>query len=349
MVEVPKNTPTLKIVRSWPRMLVWGVSFAVAGVTMLVVTHASPSAPVTTASKVVSSVHPTTAVATPTSGTLWLPLAEAPIDFQVVLGDGLQLKDPVQAGLRDFKSATLSSPAVFDLDQAETSATTVGALHAAGKKVICHIEAGEYSIYARDAKSYQQVNPVVWGAADSVWPGSFWLDIRRVSELEPIIKAKIDDCKGKGFDAVEPDHMSAWTAASGFPISYQDQLTFNKAVAAWVHKGGMSVGLKNDIEQAHDLVTDFDWALAENCFRAGTCLEVTPSGSGVDGSRTYPGLTQFVAAGKAVWVVAFGTVSEEQWTPTCQMADSHHFNLTAFKLGYPTTGGRMPCRQASTW
>jgi hypothetical protein len=37
------------------------------------------------------------------------------------------------------------------------------------------------------------------------------------------------------------------------------------------HARGLSVGLKNDLEQVKALVADFDWALNERCFRYNEC------------------------------------------------------------------------------
>jgi len=37
------------------------------------------------------------------------------------------------------------------------------------------------------------------------WSGERWLDIRRLDVLGPIMQRRLDLCKQKGFDAVEPD------------------------------------------------------------------------------------------------------------------------------------------------
>jgi hypothetical protein len=39
-------------------------------------------------------------------------------------------------------------------------------------------------------------------------------------------------CREKGFDAVEPDNIDAFTNDTGFPMTYEDQLRFNRWLAS---------------------------------------------------------------------------------------------------------------------
>lgn len=57
--------------------------------------------------------------------------------------------------------------------------------------------------------------------------------------------------------------------SSGFPLTYNDQIIFNRWVADQVHGLGMAVGLKNDINQVVDLVGNFDFAVSEQAFQYG--------------------------------------------------------------------------------
>ena len=52
---------------------------------------------------------------------------------------------------------------------------------------------------------------------------------------------------------------------------------------------GLSIGLKNDLDQIPDLVGDFDWALNEQCFEFDECDTLLP----------------FIQAGKAVFGVEY--------------------------------------------
>ena len=121
------------------------------------------------------------------------------------------------------------------------------------------------------------------------WPGEKWLDIRQIELLAPILEARLDECAAKGFDGVEPDNIDAYTNKTGFPLTYTDQLTFNIWLAEQAHARGLSIGLKNDSEQVHDLLPYYDWALTEDCFDQDWCEEMLP----------------FVQAGKPVFAAEY--------------------------------------------
>jgi hypothetical protein len=264
-----------------------------------------------------------------------------------MLDGPLNLSDPVQAGLLDLSGNPLPEPDVFDIDGQLNSAATVTALHNKGKKVICYIEAGVYETYRHDAARFQALKPQIWGNADQGWENSYWLDIRRVAELKPIMQARIQTCKAKGFDTIEPDEITNWSNDPGFAITYQDQLTYNRALASWAHEAGMSIGLKGDLEQVHDLVNSFDWTLNEECFEFEECLSVTNEGGpGADG-RDYQGLQLFANANKAVWVAEYKAYSASAWNTNCATSRTHHFNTARYKLGLPPNGGRQPCPTTS--
>ena len=282
------------------------------------------------------------------SNAMWRPAADKPISFHWVLGGTIDTNDPVQMGLRDFSGATLPAPDVYDIDGEYNTAATVSYLHSIGKKVICYFDAGVYETYRSDAAKFQALSPQIWGNADQGWDGSFWLDIRRVNELEPIIRSRIQMCKDKGFDSIEPDEITNWSNNPGFPITYNDQIVYNKAVARWAHETGLSIGLKGDLEQAHDLVTDFDWTLNEECYQYSECTSITNSGPGADG-KDYPGLQLFVQANKAVWVAEYNNFNAAQWTNICADSKTNKFNTYRFKLGMPTNGGREPCTTNTAW
>ncbi len=186
----------------------------------------------------------------------------------------------------------LSVPAqVYDLDVDETSAATVAALHARGRKVICYVDAGSFEDFRSDASAY----PASVLGSSNGWPGERWVDVRRWDVLGPILAARFDRCRQKGFDAVDPDNMDGYSNQTGFPLTAADQLTFNRKVAALAHARGMSVGLKNDLEQVAVLEPSFDFAVNEQCHEYDECDLLTP----------------FVRAGKAVFNVEYELATSE--------------------------------------
>ena len=188
-----------------------------------------------------------------------------------------QLSGPLDRGV---------SAEVYDVDAVNTSAEDVAALHAAGRKVICYVDAGSYEPGRPDAGRFPAA---VLGKELDGWPGERWLDVRRWDVLEPILAARFDTCRQKGFDAVEPDNVDGYQNESGFPLTASDQLVFNKRLADLAHKRGLAVGLKNDIDQVAELQPHFDFAVNEECMQYDECDP----------------LRAFVAAGKPVFHVEY--------------------------------------------
>jgi hypothetical protein len=160
----------------------------------------------------------------------------------------------------------------YDIDGFENSAGEVATLHALGRHVICYIDVGTAENFRPD---YHLFPASVLGRSNG-WPGERWLDIRRLDVLEPIITARFQMCGEKGFDAVEPDNIEAFSNKSGFPITAQQQLTFNQWVATEVHSLGMAVLQKNDGEQTPQLQPYFDGALSEQCNEFHECAAFQP-------------------------------------------------------------------------
>lgn len=196
--------------------------------------------------------------------------------------------------------------AMYDVDLFDTDASVVAALHAQGRKVVCYMSVGSLENWRPDA---DQFPPEVIGKDYAEWPGEKWLDIRRIDLLGPIMRRRLDMCQAKGFDAVEADLVENYDEDTGFPLTYQNQLTYNKWLANEAHARGLSIGLKNDPNQVADLLPYFDWALTEDCFYQDWCNQVTP----------------FVAAGKAVFAAEY-TDTGMTTAQFCPQANALNFN-----------------------
>jgi hypothetical protein len=160
----------------------------------------------------------------------------------------------------------------YDIDGFENTAAEVETLHDQGKHVICYIDVGTAEDFRPD---YDKFPESVLGKSNG-WPGERWLDIRQLSVLEPIMTARFEMCKEKGFEAVEPDNIEGYANNSGFPLTAQEQLTYNEWVAEEVHSLGMAVLQKNDGEQTHELLPYFDGALSEQCNQYHECADFAP-------------------------------------------------------------------------
>ena len=175
---------------------------------------------------------------------------------------------------------------VYDIDGADSPASLVRTLHRKRRKVICYFSAGTYENYREDR---DRIPESARGKTLAEWPDERWLDIRDVDALRPVIESRLDDCRRKGFDGVDFDNVDAYTHDTGFPLTADDQLRYNRFLAAEAHERGLSAGLKNDLEQIPALVRHFDFAINEQCFEYRECGRLRP----------------FIRAGKAVFSIEY--------------------------------------------
>lgn len=110
------------------------------------------------------------------------------------------------------------------------------------------------------------------------FPEERWLDIRRIDLLAPILRARIDACRAKGFDGVDPDNLNGFENDTGFPLTATDQLRFNTWLANEAHARELSIGLKNDGPQAGTLAPYFDWVIVEECIELRRVRALHPCG-----------------------------------------------------------------------
>ncbi len=208
---------------------------------------------------------------------------------------------------------------MYDIDLVDSPQRVIDELHDQGRTVICYFSAGSWEEWRPDADRYPAS---VIGRALDGWPGEKWVDIRRIDLLAPILTARLDLAVRKGCDGVEPDNVDGYSNQSGFPLTGADQLAFNRWLAAQAHARGLSIGLKNDLEQVAALVSDFDWALNEQCFQYNECDSLRP----------------FVQAGKAV----FGVEYTGDAGSFCPRANAMDFDWLMKRIDLGSW--RVPCR-----
>lgn len=204
---------------------------------------------------------------------------------------------------------------VYDVDGFATDAAAVAQLHDRGVRTICYLNTGAWEEWRPDAGDFPEE---LLGEPLDGWADERWLDIRQLDALKPLMAARLDMCRDKGFDAVEPDNMDGYDNDSGFPLTAEDQLAYNRLIAGMAHERGMSVGLKNDLGQVDDLAGDFDFAVNEECYAYDECEALTP----------------FTAAGKAVFHVEYEVPAEEFCPVTTALGFSSmakHLDLDAWR------------------
>lgn len=147
------------------------------------------------------------------------------------------------------------------------------------------------------------------------------MDVRRWGVLGPIMRARLEVCSEKGFDAVEFDNVDGWSNRTGFPLSRADQLRYNARLANEAHLRGMAALLKNDVEQAVKLEPYFDGALNEECFSWHECERLSP----------------FTEAGKPVFAVEY-EMGKAQFCPLAA-----ELQINAMRKKWALGAWRDPC------
>ena len=172
----------------------------------------------------------------------------------------------------DYDIDTSIEADVYDIDL-YVEQSVIDELHAKGRKVICYISVGSWENWRPDK---DQFPAEVLGKEYEGWSGEKWLDIRRIDLLAPIMLARLDLCKAKGFDALEPDNMEIYTNDTGFPLTYEDQLRYTLWFAEEAHKRGLAIGQKNAPDQTRDLVDVLDFAITEDAFYYDWAVDMLP-------------------------------------------------------------------------
>ncbi len=186
---------------------------------------------------------------------------------------------------------------MYDIDLFDTDTNTIQNLHDDGRIVICYFSAGSYEEWREDADEFPDE---AMGNDLEDWDGERWLDLRN-AQVRDIMMDRMDLAVEKGCDGVDPDNVDGYANDNGLGLSSEDQLDYNLFIASEAHERGLSVGLKNDVAQLHDLVDSFDWALNEECFTYDEC-------------DTY---SHFIDKGKAVFHVEY----VDDWAEVQDLAD----------------------------
>jgi hypothetical protein len=160
---------------------------------------------------------------------------------------------------------------LYDIDLFVLEAE-IDALHAAGRRVICYFSAGSYEPWRPDAYGFGTEGV---GRSLAGWPDERWLDVR-AEEVRRVMAARLDLARAKGCDGVEPDNVDGYLHRTGFGLTVEDQMAYNRWLAAQAHARGLAVGLKNALDLVPALVDAFDFAVNEACHAYDECEALRP-------------------------------------------------------------------------
>ncbi len=262
----------------------------VAGL-LAVTAVAGPAAASASVAGAAAAREPATALPAPTGttpvvhappGSWWVPsLGSQP--WQWELSNPLKLSDVKEMGTDDKlpDGSIAPAPVIYDIDGIINPASTVDALHALGKHVVCYVEVGAAGNYYSTTDEgipttyYEQFAAAgVLGHSVSGWP-EHYLDIRSPATVA-IVEAMIDQqCAAKGFDAVETDIDESYGSDSGFPLTQADEVQYMTTLADYMHGLGLGWWIKNPDDTGDDYATVMeplaDAVLTEQCNQYRSC------------------------------------------------------------------------------
>ena len=154
---------------------------------------------------------------------------------------------------------------MYDVDLLNVTPSELADL--SGKVIICYFSAGSWEAWRDDAALFPEA---ALGKTLDGWPDERWLDINDATVRE-IMLDRLDHAVSIGCDGVEPDNMDGYQNSNGLGLNATEQLAYNRFIADEAHARGLSVGLKNDLDQLEALEAWFDWALNEECHAYDEC------------------------------------------------------------------------------
>jgi hypothetical protein len=180
---------------------------------------------------------------------------------------------------------------LYDIDLFDNDESIIAQLQADGRRAVCYFSAGSYEEFRDDAVRFQESD---LGNPLGDFPDERWVDIRS-DNVRQIMADRMTLAASKGCDGVEPDNVDGYANDPGFgstprgDLTAANQLDYNRWLASEAHSRGLAVGLKNDLDQIPDLVSDFDFSVNEQCHEFDECDHLSP----------------FVDAGKPVFIAEY--------------------------------------------
>ena len=127
---------------------------------------------------------------------------------------------------------------VYDIDLFESDLSLLALLTLGGRKVVCYFSAGSFEDWRADAGDFLDTDQ---GKSLDGWEGEAWLDIRSAN-VQQVMEHRLDVAVQKGCDGVEPDNMDGYANDTGFDLTADDQLAYNRFIANEAHARGLAVG-----------------------------------------------------------------------------------------------------------
>ena len=252
------------------------------------------------------------AVEVPQTISWWQPEASERLKWQLQLQGDVKLIPGVD---------------VYAVDSG-ASQESINAAKATGARLMCYISAGSAENWRED---FEQIPASVIGNAYNGWPGEWWLDIRQIEKLAPIMRARMDVCAAKGFDVLDPDNINGYENDTGFTLSQDDAVAYIRWLAAEAHLRGLAFSLKNGESLLDRITDDIDMMQSESCYFYKNCQQVA----------------KLTRSNKPVFSVEYEDLIDEDkfHSQSCRTAREFHFTMIYRDTALLPEGVYASCRQ----
>ena len=209
----------------------------------------------------------------------------------------------------------VSRPAsIYVIDMFGYTENDIRQLKARGHTVICAMSLGTRESWNPDASRFA---PSEIGRSMPNSPGENWIDTRSAN-VRAIMLSRLDLAKSKGCQGVDFIAGDGYENRTGFPLTLQSQLEYNRYMAFAAHDRELILTLNGVAALAEDLAEIFDLAVAEQCYQYNEC----------------GGYQSFVSRGKPVLAMEYGPVNASY----CAQAKDSLISLAYFN--YELDGSR---------
>lgn len=165
------------------------------------------------------------------------------------------------------------------LDGLDVDEGYVGIVLDAGTQPWCYLSVGTAERFRADYGDFEAAHTTavaaetegVLGAELPDWPDERWLNVRRADLLLPLMEARLNICRDKGFTHVELDNMDGHTNDTGFDLTATDVRSWVASLVAAAADRDLGVIHKNAPDLVADLEPSTDALLLESCVLDGLC------------------------------------------------------------------------------
>lgn len=186
---------------------------------------------------------------------------------------------------------TSDAASIYDIDLFDNPPSTIQALHALNRSVICYFSAGSYENFRPDSDEFQKSD---YGKELDGWPGEFWLNTNS-SNVRRIMKDRLSLAAKNGCDGVDPDNVDGYDNDNGFGLTTADAVNYLSFLATEAHGLNLSIGLKNAGEIINETIEMMQWEVNEQCVQYQECDIFRP----------------FIEAGKPVFHIEYPSSAPE--------------------------------------